>query len=724
MATEPERSEIMSGAPSSSEFASQMPPQSGFSADAALILAALGRMEAVVRDERAAFDRLRVMLGEMAQAIAKAKAVADSETAANLLDELEHRIDAMIEIAGRGPVAAAAAIPDPQAPSTAARIEHDAALLAHGTSEAQHADAAPDAGAVEEAIQHPAEPDLVPTVSEVVSRLSADELTPLRATDIAPAADAIVSAPTVAMLTAMVEALRDSISAAATEPETEFVTALEAAAPQGAQEAEAAQEVEAVEAAEAVAPPLEVTPQLETSSIEMHTVEVAEAADIPPPPDATLDNGPILAMLSARLEALNASAAASAPEPEAPIEAPATESVAPPLEVAPQDLAPQDLAPPPETSPIESAEAATPAMEIVEAEAAQAIEASQAAEAPQAVEAPPAIDVAETAQPPADAAPDQGSVVAMLSARLAALRAAAAAAALEPQALIEAPPRPETSSIEIAEVAPPAAETVQAAEAVQEIEAPQAVTADPAAAAIHPEEDAASAPRPRVSDVHESALLASLEQMGARPFPPPDEGTAVIFASKPESEFLPEFTRELIASSELASSELASSELASSELASSELARSEAAIKQEQPAAPPSAAEPAALAPSAGEPAPAEPPAMPIEPAAEPAATAALPDAAVVAETAASDFDPADFLFEPEPEPDPAAFLLDPAPPPALRAKTPVLPQPEFVAPPAQNPEAAQPVEPDPPAQPKPAPHDPLHALKAMSENEKIALFS
>ena len=39
------------------------------------------------------------MLGDMAQAIARAKAVADSETAATLLDELEHRVDAMIEIA-------------------------------------------------------------------------------------------------------------------------------------------------------------------------------------------------------------------------------------------------------------------------------------------------------------------------------------------------------------------------------------------------------------------------------------------------------------------------------------------------------------------------------------------------------------------------------------------------------------------------------------------------
>src|SRR5207248_6447493 len=51
-----------------------------------------------------------------------------------------------------------------------------------------------------------------------------------------------------------------------------------------------------------------------------------------------------------------------------------------------------------------------------------------------------------------------------------------------------------------------------------------------------------------------------------------------------------------------------------------------------------------------------------IEPTAEPAP--AQSDMAAPT-TTESDFDPADFLFGPEPEPDPAAFLLDPAPPPA-----------------------------------------------------------
>ena len=52
MATESQHSETMSGAPASSE-----PADVG--ANAALILAALGRIEAVVRDERAAMASLR-----------------------------------------------------------------------------------------------------------------------------------------------------------------------------------------------------------------------------------------------------------------------------------------------------------------------------------------------------------------------------------------------------------------------------------------------------------------------------------------------------------------------------------------------------------------------------------------------------------------------------------------------------------------------------------------
>jgi hypothetical protein len=98
----------------SGEPAPRLRDTADVSDDAALILAALGRMNDKVRGERAALDRLRLSLREMAQTIARAKAVADSETAATLLDEFEHRIDAMLEIVGDG-VFTADAEPQPAA---------------------------------------------------------------------------------------------------------------------------------------------------------------------------------------------------------------------------------------------------------------------------------------------------------------------------------------------------------------------------------------------------------------------------------------------------------------------------------------------------------------------------------------------------------------------------------------------------------------------------------
>jgi hypothetical protein len=260
-------------------------------------------------------------------------------------------------------------------------------------------------------------------------------------------------------------------------------------------------------------------------------------------------------------------------------------------------------------------------------------------------------------------------------------------------------PQPETASIEIAEAATPAAETVQAAAAAHITEAPQAGEATPASQAIHTADvaEAAPIPGPTVTDLHESALLASLEQMGARPFPPPDEGTAVIFAPKPELEFLPEFAREPAA---LAESQHAPLHAIEPEPAPAETTMAEIIADLTRGLAPEPALEAAAADVE---------PAMPIEPTAEPAPA---PSEMAAPTTTESDFDPADFLFGPEPEPDPAAFLLDPAPPPAKPA--------------AKNPDTLPPAEPDPPAQtaPEPAPRDPLRALKAMSENEKLALFS
>jgi len=608
MVAEFQRSEIMSGAPSSSESVSPRPAQADVSADAALILAALGRMEAVVRDERAAFTRLRAMLGEMAQAIARGKAVADSETAATLLDELEHRVDAMLDIAGPGPVAEAAAIPDPQPPAAAAPVEA-------------------------QAIQHPAGPDQVPTVSDVVSRFGSDDEPPPAAAAPQPVENTATGAPTVAMLTAMVEALRNSISPAAPEPK-------------------AAPESPTPQAADVVTQPLEVAPQPETSAIgntevattnaeaahlaeppdaevaqaaeAAYPTEAIEAADIPPPAEPKPDNSAFVAMLRARLAELQAAEATAAPEPAV-------------IEVAAQL---SDAAPPPETSAIDSAETVAPTAEIVDAAEPEHFAEAPEAEASQAIEATHT-EAAADVPPPADPAPDNSAFVAILNARLAALQAAAAES---PQPGDEAP----------------------LSEAIQ--------TTDVA--------EAASIPGPPVTGLHESALLASLQQMRARPFPPPDEGTAVIFAPKPEFQFLPEFGREPAASTEPPS-------------------EPEQAITP-QPATAAAETPSAAVAPDVTQEAPSE--------------------AAAASETAESDFDPADFLFGPEPEPDPAAFLLDPAPPqpPASPAK------PSVVAPPAEpaaeNSDTSQSAEPDSPAQN--APHDPLRALKALSENEKLALFS
>ena len=451
MATEPQHSEIMSGETTSSAMT---PARADVVADTALIVEALGRIEAAARTERAALDRLRTSLSKMAKTIAKAKAMADSETAAALLDEFEHRIDAMIEIAG-GPVPAASAdaapAPAAERPPAPAEPEPPANPAAQGESRVQLAEVTYAGG------EPPAEADQVPTVSGVVSRLGPGH-----------------------------------------DPFNEgVVNALHATGKTG-------------------------------------------------------DQGPTVAMLKAMVEALT-----------------------------------------------------VPAVQEAVAEAIA--------------------EAAPTAQEPA------------------------------------------------AEVAPPP-DVAMAADA-----APVSWTGNAA-------DDAG---------LHEGALLASFEQMGVRPFATPEEGTAVIFASRTETGPPPELVPEPLAPSE--------------------------------PVMPPP--EPDATAAASPEPTASEPiaPAPEAVPARETA-----PETAAAAMLADPDFDPTDFLFGPEPEPDPAAFLLDPAPPPRA-PKALALPQPEFVAPPARDAEAAP--ETAPKASPEtapqaadapaaPAPHDPLHALKAMSPEEKIALFT
>jgi hypothetical protein len=171
----------------------QAPAQVDIAADTALILAALGRLEAAVRDGREVLARLRVCLDEMATAIVRAKAIADSPSALSLLNAFEHRIEAMIQIAGGGEDRQPAAAKPPAAEA-----------------------------AVSDRDEAKAEPTEVPTVSGVVSRLGAsDEGSPSAADT--PDSD-LVDVSNVAKLTAMVQALRDSMppqepeAVAASEP--------------------------------------------------------------------------------------------------------------------------------------------------------------------------------------------------------------------------------------------------------------------------------------------------------------------------------------------------------------------------------------------------------------------------------------------------------------------------------------------------------------------------
>ena len=260
MASEPRYSETMSSETTSSAMISgdsAAPARGKVSPDAALILEALGRLESAVQDERAVLDRLRVALRDMAQTIAMAKALADSETAAALLDEFEHRIDAMIEIAGGAP--------------EAAEVAPVAVAEAHAEPPAPEAE--PPA----------AEHDEVPTVTGVVSRLGPDRdpfnEAVVNALHAAEGADQ--HAPSVAMLKAMVEAMGVASQTAEAAPEV--------VEPQHVETDHVAEPPQAIEAEHAAAPmPLPVV-----------DIEPPEpAAEVPEPvaavDDAALDWPPLV----------------------------------------------------------------------------------------------------------------------------------------------------------------------------------------------------------------------------------------------------------------------------------------------------------------------------------------------------------------------------------------------------------------------------------------------
>ena len=162
-------SEPIASAPQASEA-----PPAEFIADAELVLAALSRMEAAVHADRAALAKLRPALAELAVALGSAKraVMLGAERpldVAMLLDMLEHRVDAIAEIAGGEPV------PQPLTPPPAPSVEPTAPRAEYRPAESR-----------------------VPTVSDVVSRLG-------RGND--PQADGAETGPSVSELQAMVQAL-------------------------------------------------------------------------------------------------------------------------------------------------------------------------------------------------------------------------------------------------------------------------------------------------------------------------------------------------------------------------------------------------------------------------------------------------------------------------------------------------------------------------------------
>jgi hypothetical protein len=391
MANPYQHSETMSGARASSE-----PADVG--ANAALILAALGRIEAVVRDERAALVALRAALRDMAQAIARAKAVSDSENSAAMLDEFEHRVDAMIGIAGAAAAAdsGATAKPPPQRQLTAPAAEAAA------------------------------EADRVPTVSGVVQRLEPDENAPppMLAGSQSAADRRAGQGPSVAMLTAMVEALSASIETPRAEatPEPGGTPVLEAApapapvpAPAlglglGAEaapvelplwppaaEAPAITEPQPAAEPETMAEPTPAAPATEPTAEEstlLASFERMETRPFPPPDEGTA------VIFTTRSEPAAQSAPAAEAEPAAMSE-PGTEG-----EPAAHAESEQPFVPPAPFEPVASAEPASPAAEPASPAAEETAGASTdpiAATAPASWQTVPPAAAVAAAEP--DAAP-------------------------------------------------------------------------------------------------------------------------------------------------------------------------------------------------------------------------------------------------------------------------------------------------------------------------------
>jgi hypothetical protein len=274
------------------------------SADAELVLAALDRMEAMIRGQGAALERLRADLPALAGTLAQAKAAlqasaikpdagADGKPTGvhALLDELEHRIDALLEAAGverpvperasAEPVPAVATAPVPPPVDADAEAAIGDRLLAEIARRAEVSSV---------------DASRVPTVSGVVSRLGRTSEPPTETVDLdddlPPPAAARPEVPTVAMLEAMVEALtvtpRADDTAAAQAVVDDDVVVTESTLEFVAPEADASGTVAAVDATSGtmsdVAEPQAAS--FETEDTDLIAVETAIADNSAPAPAA------------------------------------------------------------------------------------------------------------------------------------------------------------------------------------------------------------------------------------------------------------------------------------------------------------------------------------------------------------------------------------------------------------------------------------------------------
>src|SRR3954454_11216425 len=171
MPSEPIASHGMTGEPAVTETAPQTQAEPDIGADAALVLAAVARMQAADQEARETLARLRTGLGEMADAIEQAKAhvaqadaqayvhdgIAKIVDIAAMLDGFEHLVDGLIAVAtGRADDA-----PPPDPAQLAMELPEPGEGAALQVTEV----------AAEAAVAMFADADRVPTVSAVVSRL-------------------------------------------------------------------------------------------------------------------------------------------------------------------------------------------------------------------------------------------------------------------------------------------------------------------------------------------------------------------------------------------------------------------------------------------------------------------------------------------------------------------------------------------------------------------------